>query len=197
MIPLLTVTCEPLAEVIITYPGETVVDVVDPEPGPPGATTSHALKLSVTVEFWQTVYVAAPDVPFAAAIVEVPLTGAEAARASPVPNTVEPRASVTAGPLAGRATTVYEAVATDVQPVAPAKVYVTLNTPDGALVGVEVVLTKGDTVLVPGVAPAMVADTASVPVTENETVAPAQTGFGEATTVPVGSVLIVTLTGDV
>ena len=69
--------------------------------------------------------------------------------------------------------------------------YDTANVPPVLEVGVEVVLINGDTVLVVGEAPAIIADTALVPATENETVCPAQTGFGEATTVPVGPALTV------
>ena len=69
--------------------------------------------------------------------------------------------------------------------------YETVNVPLGANCDDVVVLTNGDTVLGLGPAPAMTADTALVPATENETVCPAQTGFGEATTVPVGPALTV------
>ena len=70
--------------------------------------------------------------------------------------------------------------------------YDTANVPPVLEVGVEVVLINGDTVLVVGEAPAIIADTALVPATENETVCPAQTGFGEATTVPVGEAITLT-----
>ena len=75
--------------------------------------------------------------------------------------------------------------------------YETVNVPSGANGEGVVVLINGDTVLFCGLgfAPTITAETALVPETENETACPAQTGFGEAITVPEGGALTVTLAG--
>lgn len=67
--------------------------------------------------------------------------------------------------------------------------YETVNVPDGSVTALDVVLMKGETILDVGVAPAITAETALDPDTENETVCPAQTGFGVGTTVPVGAAI--------
>ena len=73
--------------------------VTDVLPLPPPATAAQPLKLSVSVEFWQTVN--EPEfetgVPLTIAVVEVAL---------PKPKTVVPASNETEGPTVGSATTV-------------------------------------------------------------------------------------------